>query len=673
LPATLSLAEDSMKHPAVRQPFMRRALTLLPMAAAVIFTTWACDPGQGVGVATTTNRAAAIDVDGTAFSVIAGNGDVSPGFDVINPALADPFKDSKGRLVGVHVQWTSSNPAVISVVTPDVVSSSIQAQGDKFGAKVTLHPAATGTATITGVVSGAPTVNDAPVTVSITVSVVPFPTKVVASPNPVTVLTTDTALVTAQPFAADGTAVAGNSEWVCGDTTIAMVGAVGDSNQALCGRLADPTNPGSSRYLIVDYRVIVYPKKPGTTFVAVNYHVTLAGVSKVFTDTVRIIVATGVSKVVVTPATANLVVGGTRQLAAQAFDLAGHALTGLPITWGSRNASVISVDANGTAKGLASGTGPGLTQSANAFATIAGVTADATLTVYRTPGNVIVTPTPANIGIGQSLTLHARLVDSDNTTPIPFSATAVSWKSDNATLASVTQVNDSTATVTGVALGVTAARATVASGASGVSDVTVRAASVASSLVLQVVTGTTTRVAVRTGEPMSMGGTLPLTSEVRDQNGVILTDAVGYSSSNAAVATVDPVSGLVTAKAVGNATITAKSSLNPSLTSAVVVVVSAPGGGSPVSMKLTPSTATVKVGTTQQYTATLYDANGSVTAMPAGGTIGFNVDDSNIASVVYTSGLLSASGAGTTFVRASLAINGVETNIFAAATLTVVP
>jgi plastocyanin len=573
--ATLSLAEDSMKDLAVHSLFMRRALKLMPLVAAVLSTTWACDPGKGVGTASEEKRAAAIEVPGTNVSVLLGNGDYSTPFDVVNPAFADPLQDSRGRLIGVHVLWTSSNPAIISVVTPDVPSSgTFQSEQRQYGAEVMLHPVAKGTATITGTVTGAPTLNDAPVTISITVTVLPLPTKVVATPNPVTVLTTGTAQLNAQAFSADGTAVDGNSEWVCGDTTIAMVGNFGGTAGGVCGRPVDPTNPSGSVFLIVDNRVVVYPKKVGTTFVVAKYHITLNGVPTVFSDTVRIVVSSGVSKVVVTPLTTNLVVGGTRQLSAQAFDLAGNALTGLPITWGSRNASVISVDATGTAKGLASGTGPGLTQSANAFATIAGVSGDATLTVYRTPGNVIVTPTPASVGIGQSLTLHAKLVDSDNTTQIPFSATAVTWKIDNTAFATMTQVNDSTATVTGVALGVTTARATAASGASGVSDVTVRAAST---------------------------------------------------------------------------------------------------GGPATSMKITPATVTVKDGDTQQFTATLYDANGNVTAMPAGGTIGFNVDDSNIASVVYTSGLLSAYGTGTTFVRASLAINGVETNIFAAATLTVVP
>ncbi len=104
---------------------------------------------------------------------------------------------------------------------------------------------------------------------------------------------------------------------------------------------------------------------------------------------------------------------------------------------------------------------------------------------------------------------------------------------------------------------------------------------------------------------LTAGATTPLTATPKDANGTALTGrAVTWATSNAAVATVS-ASGLVTGGAAGSATITATSE-GQSGTSALTVT------NVPVaSVTVSPTAATVTVGTTTQLTATPKDANGT--------------------------------------------------------------
>ena len=79
-----------------------------------------------------------------------------------------------------------------------------------------------------------------------------------------------------------------------------------------------------------------------------------------------------------------------------------------------------------------------------------------------------------------------------------------------------------------------------------------------------------TALVLRTAEASS-----PQTATVKDQTGTSVSDAVTWSSSNDAVATVDPSTGVVTAVARGTATITATSSVQPRRAGSMTVSVGA--------------------------------------------------------------------------------------------------
>lgn len=92
--------------------------------------------------------------------------------------------------------------------------------------------------------------------------------------------------------------------------------------------------------------------------------------------------AATVATVTVSPTTLMLHVGETQQLSAVAKDAAGNTLSGQSVTWTSSAPTVLSVDANGLASALASG-------SADVTATAGGVTSAAVPATVLPVGNVV--------------------------------------------------------------------------------------------------------------------------------------------------------------------------------------------------------------------------------------------------------------------------------------------
>src|SRR5207253_57452 len=191
----------------------------------------------------------------------------------------------------------------------------------------------------------------------------------------------------------------------------------------------------------------------------------------------------------------------------------------------------------------------------------------------------------ASIQTGGTIQLTATPKDANGK---PLTGRTVAWTSANGAVATVS----TSGLVTGVATGTTTITAT-SEGQSGASSVAVTNVPVAS----VAVSPATASVAA--------GLTVQLTATPKDANGNPLSGrAVAWTSSNAAVATVD-ASGLVTAVAAGSATITATSEGQSG--TAAISVTPAPVA----SVAVTPPSASVNEGTTVQLTATPKDANGN--------------------------------------------------------------
>ena len=288
------------------------------------------------------------------------------------------------------------------------------------------------------------------------------------------------------------------------------------------------------------------------------------------------VTAVPVATVEVSPPSADLTVGQTRQLAAIAKDGRGAVLGGRTVVWSTGAPSVAAVSGTGVVTGVGAG-------SAVVFATIEGRTGAATINVRQVAvTSVAVAPASSNIAVGAAVQLAAT-VRSGTTV---LTDRGVGWSSSNDAVAVVS----STGRVTGLKAGVVTITAT-SDGVVGTAIVSVGIASV-------VVTPSPTTVGV--------GQTRQLTASARDAaNGAVAGVSFQWSSPATQTATVD-ASGLVTGRAAGTVSIAASVG---SVSGSAAVTVAPP----PVdAVTVAPPAPNVKAGQSVQLTATLKDANNNV-------------------------------------------------------------
>jgi uncharacterized protein YjdB len=167
-----------------------------------------------------------------------------------------------------------------------------------------------------------------------------------------------------------------------------------------------------------------------------------------------------VSLVRVSPASANIMVGASLTLSAQALDATGGVVPGLATSWRSSNASIASVNAAGVVTGLAPG-------SATLTATVAGLNGVAAVSVSLKPvASVTLSPSTASVSVGKTVQLSATLRDAGGAT---LTGRAVAWSTSSSKLATVS----STGLVTGHAKGTATITAT-SEGKSGTATITIR-------------------------------------------------------------------------------------------------------------------------------------------------------------------------------------------------------
>jgi alpha-tubulin suppressor-like RCC1 family protein/uncharacterized protein YjdB len=257
-----------------------------------------------------------------------------------------------------------------------------------------------------------------------------------------------------------------------------------------------------------------------------------------------------VSTISIAPTTATVVMGKTTPLTATLKDAAGNVLTGRAVTWTSASTAIATIDGNGVVTGVAVG-------NTTITAASEGKTAQAAITVSAVPvASVVVTPNAPTVKAGATIALAAELKDDQGNV---LTGRQIAWSSSATTVATV---DAATGVVTGVAVG-TATLTATSEGKTGSTTVTVSAAA-------KPVNAIVLAPALDTLEAYSseMIGRV-----LKDADGNVLTNReITWTSSNPAVAAIDPVTGMLTGVDRGTVTVTATSEGKTATVTRVVVI-----------------------------------------------------------------------------------------------------
>ena len=242
-----------------------------------------------------------------------------------------------------------------------------------------------------------------------------------------------------------------------------------------------------------------------------------------------------VAAVSVALATPQIEAGGSTMATAVLRDARGDTLRNRATTWASSNELVAVVDpSTGMVTAVADGT-------ADIIATSEGVSGIASCVVYTPVASVSVTLESSTVYIGA--TTRATAITRDRRNSI-LTGREIAWSSSNT---SVATVDAASGVVTAVGVGTALIRAT-SEEVTGETTIEVRRVPVAS---MVVTIGSAN---------MFVGATTTANASPRDASNAVLADRiVTWSSSDPIVATVDPTSGAVMAKAPGTASIIATS------------------------------------------------------------------------------------------------------------------
>ncbi|MDB4909644.1 MAG: Ig domain protein group 2 domain protein [Gemmatimonadetes bacterium] len=396
--------------------------------------------------------------------------------------------------------------------------------------------------------------------------------------------------------------------------TVALLDSVGG---ALSGRPVtfSSNNTGVAS---VSGTGFVTPGGPGQAVITIT--ATGTGVSTTATVTVTPV---PVASVIITPSPDTLAPSQAIQLTATPKDANGNTLTGRSVVWDGSDDAIAVVSSTGKVTAQSAGT-------MTVTATSEGKTGTATIVVTAVPvATVTISPTTQSVVVGGTTPAFTAVTkDANNNT---LTGRVVTFSSSNTAVATI---DANTGVATGVAPGTTSITATSEGKTSDAATLTVDPVPVGSVTISP------------TSESVVEGSTTPaFTAVTKDGSGNVLTGrTVTFSSSNTAVATIDPTSGVATGVSPGTSSITASSegkTSNP----ATLTVDPAPVGR----VTVNPSTQTITDGGSVAFAATLKDQQGHPLT---GRTVSWDSSDQSVATIDNTGNATSA-GPGTTTITAT--------------------
>ena len=318
------------------------------------------------------------------------------------------------------------------------------------------------------------------------------------------------------------------------------------------------------------------------------------------------------------PGDVRLLVGETTRMTAEPLDADGGPLTDRTIAWSSNSATIATVSATGLITAVAPG-GAVITAASE------GKTAVVAVTVSSVPiATITVTPSSDEVVVTQTLQLTAVAKDAQGGT---LTGRTIAWSTSDPARATVS----STGIITGVTPGAVTITA-AAEGKSGTASITVKQKPVGAVIV------SPGQVSIEAGQ------TRQLTAQVTDDQGNVLTGRpIAFSSDKPAIATVS-ATGVVTAVALGTATITATSEGKTGTADVTVTAV-------PVAtVEVTPPQSNIIIGQQATLVAIARDGRGAVLT---GRTVQWTSGAPSVATV-SSSGVVSGLGAGTAVMFATV-------------------
>jgi len=308
--------------------------------------------------------------------------------------------------------------------------------------------------------------------------------------------------------------------------------------------------------------------------------------------------------ITVTPSSPSVPVGGMQQFTATGTYSNGTTgnLTS-SATWSSSNPAAATITTSGLATGVAAG-------STTLTATSGSISGSTTLTVTPALASIAITPSNPSIPVGSSQQLTATGTFSDGSTQnLTNSAT---WSSSSPPTATVS----STGLAKGIGQGAVTISATYAS-ITGNDNLTVTAPALSSITV----TPGNSSVALDTTQQFTATGTFTDGSTQNLTSAGVTWSAGGIVGGNSTVGTINSSGQYLSPSTVPSppqVTITATSTANPTLSGSATLTVGS------LSVTVSPTSAQVEIGETQQFTATVVGNSNTGVTWSVGGVAGGN-------------------------------------------------
>jgi uncharacterized protein YjdB len=316
--------------------------------------------------------------------------------------------------------------------------------------------------------------------------------------------------------------------------------------------------------------------------------ITITATQNTISGTAQLTVTAAVlQSITVSPASTQVAAGLTQQFTATGHysDNSAQAIT-TSVTWSSSNTGIATVSNSAGSQGLAKGVAAGglvtVTATQNAISGSAQLTVTAPLLV-----SIVVTPANPSVPAGSAQQFAAMGTYTDSS--MQNITSSVTWASSNTAVATISS--------SGLASALGGGSTTISAKQGNISNSTTMTV-----ITLQSVTVSPLNPSTFVGSPLQFSAT----GHYSDGSAHDLTSVAVWSSSKPSIATITSPGGMVTGVAKGSTNIKAAVGAFSASTTLTVNAVAL------VSITVTPSTATIAVHGTQQFTATGNYNNGTM-------------------------------------------------------------